>query len=112
MSRLKKNLWTLAGLAFLVSISRPGGALRADLDKEAKERKDEKGVKPELGGDEHERYHKQLAEEGEKTLEEINKLLEEIQKGLGGKQTGEATQARQKEVVERLDKLIKELSKG
>jgi len=108
MRHARVSLFALAGFALFFS----SAALRADLDKEAKEKKEAKQVKPVMEGDEHDRYHQKLAEEGEKTLEEINKLLEQIQKDLGGKQTGEATQAKQKEVTERLDKLIQELGKG
>ena len=108
MRFVRTSLSFLAGFAILASPA----ILRAEIDKEAREKKANKEARPEMDGDEHEKFHGQLVEEGEKTLEEINKLLEQIQNDLGGKQTGEATQAKQKQVVERLDKLIKELGKG
>ncbi len=108
MRFVRTGLSVLAGFAILASPA----VLHAEIDKEAKEKKENKEARPEMDGDEHEKFHEQLVEEGEKTLEEINKLLEQIRNDLGGKQTGAATQAKQKQVVERLDKLIKELGKG
>lgn len=86
--------------------------VRADLDKEEKDAKEAKEARPALGEDEHEELHHKIAEEGRKNLEEIDRLLKEIQGSLGSKDTSPATQGRQKEVVERLNKLIAELEKG
>ena len=108
MSLMRTGFFGAATTAFLFSPS----ALRADLDKESKDKKDEKEARPVMDGDEHEEYHRQLIETGEKNLAEIQKLLDEIQKNLSDKQTGASTQERQKEVSERLEKLIKELEKG
>ncbi|MBI4602432.1 MAG: hypothetical protein HY721_10785 [Planctomycetes bacterium] len=108
MSLATKSLWGFAAFALAFAPA----ALRADLDKEAKEKKEKEAMRPAMGDDEHEEHHQKLIEEGKKNLEEINRLLEEIQKSLGDKQTGAPTQARQKQVVERIEKLIKELEKG
>lgn len=107
MTFRKSLLWSAATCGLLFP-----AALVADLDKQKKDEEDAKKAQAEMGDDEHEAYHDRLAQEGEKNLEEINRLLDEIQKNLGSKDTGAATQARQKQVVERLEKLIKELEKG
>lgn len=83
-----------------------------DLQGEKQKADGKEEPKPELiGGDENEdeATHARLAREGEATLQEINKLLEEIQKNLANKDTSSGTQEKQKQSVERLEKLIKEL---
>jgi hypothetical protein len=90
-------------------------ALPAEIDPHKGEGEDAKKARPELDrgeGEGHEEYHRRLAMEGEETLKEINRLLDEIQKNLAGKKTDAATQAKQKAAVERMDELIKALSKG
>jgi uncharacterized FlaG/YvyC family protein len=83
------------------------GGGREGQDEKAKE----KDLEPVLDKGDHEEYHQRLAKEAEENLKEINRLLEEIQKNLGDKQTGAATQDRQKRVVERLQELVRELEK-
>ncbi|HVR74275.1 MAG TPA: hypothetical protein VMT52_08085 [Planctomycetota bacterium] len=106
--------------ALLLFVSSPRGVFCADLDgarpgggdrKEGDEAGEEE-FEPILEGDAHEKFHHNLAEEGKKNLEEIQRLLDEVQKGLAQKETGSGTQAKQKQVVERLEKLIKELDKS
>jgi hypothetical protein len=90
-------------------------ALPADIDPRKEQGGEEKKARPVLDrgeGGEHDEYHRRLAMEGEETLKEINKLLDEIQKNLAGKKTDAATQAKQKAAVERMEELIKSLSKG
>jgi len=76
-----------------------------------KEGEKEKRLEPALdgpGGDLAERVRK-IAEEGAANLAEIQKLLDEIQKSLADKNTGADTQGKQKEVLERMTKLLEEL---
>lgn len=108
MSLSRISIWCLSGFSLLAAPT----LLRAELDKDEKEKKAADAAKAGLGDDKHGELHDSLIEEGEKTLEEINKLLEQIQNDLGSQQTGEATQGKQKQVVERLEKLIKDLDKG
>ena len=84
----------------------------SDLDKEAEKEKAEKQAKPAMDGQTHEDFHRRLAMEGQENLKEINRLLDEIQKNLGQKETGAATQEKQRRTVERMESLIKELGKG
>ena len=107
-SMLRPSLLALAVLA--LAFWSP--ALRADLDKADKDAKESKEAKPALGEDEHDAEHHKIIEEGKKNLEEIDRLLKEIQENLGSKDTSPKTQARQQEVVDRLNKLIAELEKG
>lgn len=94
--------------------------LRADLDRDkqdSEKKAAEEEAKPELDkgpreGENHKEYHERLIKEGEENLKEIQRLLKEIQNNLAGKQTGAATQAKQREVVEQLKKLIEKLDKG
>ena len=81
---------------------------RKDADGEAKK------PKPELDrgeGEGHEDYHRRVVKEGEENLKEIQRLLDEIEKSLAQKKTDPATQAKQKQVVERMQKLIEEIGK-
>lgn len=92
----------------------PYGIARAEFDKEAERAKKEKQIKPVLEGQDeqgHEDYHRRLAKEGEENLKEINRLLDEIQKNMAQKNTGAATQEKQRQAVERMESLIKELGK-
>jgi hypothetical protein len=111
--RLSKGLLAAVGLLCLPAL------LLADADREGRREKEkleaekaEKDARPQLGGHdaEHEDYHRKLAIEGEKNLQEIRRLLDEIQKNLSGKQTGAPTQERQASVVKRMDELIDKLN--
>src|SRR4029450_1508061 len=62
-------------------------------------------------GEGHEDYHRRVVKEGEENLKEIQRLLDEIEKNLAQKKTDPATQAKQKQVVERMNKLIEEIGK-
>ncbi len=104
----RQNFWSIAGISFLASSQ----LLRADLDKETREKKDLEAAESAMDKGDHEDFHDRLIEEGEKTLEEINKLLEQVQKDLGNQQTGGATQAKQKQVTERMEHLIKKLGQS
>ena len=81
---------------------------RKDSDGEAKKPRAEldKGE-----GEGHEDYHRRVVKEGEENLKEIQRLLDEIEKNLAQKKTDPATQAKQKQVVERMNKLIEEIGK-
>src|SRR5688572_8280853 len=73
-----------------------------------------KKPRPELDrgdGEGHEDYHRRVVKEGEENLKEIQRLLDEIEKNLAQKKTDPATQAKQKQVVERMNKLIEEIGK-
>ena len=112
MSLVQKSILSVTFLIGVFSWS----FLAADFDGEKENEKARKAMKPELkgGGDDedHMDYHRRVVKEGEENLKEINRLLEEVQTNLAQKQTGSGTQERQKQVIERLDKLIKELGKS
>lgn len=61
---------------------------------------------------EHMKLHRQLEAEGEKNLKEIARLMEKIRNDLSQKQTGDATQGSQKEVVKKIEDLIDKINKG
>jgi len=65
-----------------------------------------------IGIGEHEAIHRQLEEEGERNLREIARLMEKIQNNLSQKETGDATQTDQQEVVRKIQELIDKLGKG
>jgi len=108
----------LVSLSLLAAL--PLLPLGAEVDREAEaeaQAEKEKEARPELdheggGGDSHREFHEKLAREGEENLKEIQKLLEEINGQLAQKNTGDATQAKQRQAVERMKHLIDELSKG
>jgi hypothetical protein len=108
MRRLTRGMVLGGGIIFAAT-------LPAEIDPRKDEGGDAKKARPVLDkgeGEGHEEYHRRLATEGEETLKEINRLLDEIQKNLAGKQTDSGTQAKQKAAVERMEELIKSLSKG
>jgi hypothetical protein len=105
MSFARNCVWIFFVAGFFLSPS----VLLAELDKDAVEKKEATEILPELGNSED--YQRRLIEEGEKNLGEINKLLDQIQEGMAGRKTGTLVQGKQKEVVERLDKLIENLGK-
>jgi len=97
------------------------GFLWAEVDRSRlKEKQEKPGVelgKPgeaegEKARKEHEKLHQDLAREGKANLQEIARLMKMIQNNLAQKQTGQATQTEQKEVVIKIQKLIEKLEKG
>ena len=108
----------LLGVFFLLSAF----PLRADVDRTKKDNEEakeaEKQARPELDGkvdhsdvdDEHEAFHKDLFEEGQKNLQEIQRLLDEVQNNLSKSNTGPDTRSKQRQAVERMNGLIKKLS--
>ena len=108
--RLLRGLLVASGLV-LVAICPAKLGAEVDKDREVEKKEIEKKARPELDDRGHEEFHRRQIEEGEGNLKEIQRLLDEIQNGLSAKETGEGTQTRQKEVVKRLDELIKGFSK-
>ncbi len=86
--------------------------LRGDLDKEDIRKKQEGEAKPSLNDANGEDFYRNLARKGEKNLREINELLENIQKDLSRKNTGGETQTKQRQAVEKLERLIEEIAKA
>jgi len=86
------------------------------VDGEAAEKKRDAEARPSLGGegivDPHAEEHERLLKDGEENLKEIQRLLDEIKGNLAQKNTGKATQAKQREAVERMNKLVTDLAKG
>jgi hypothetical protein len=111
---MKTSLFSVLALLGLLL-----GALQAEIDPRRKEaqgdpgdKKEADGGKKRMGADDHEAIHRKLAEEGEANLKEIAKLMEKIRNDLSQKQTGDRTQADQKEVVKKIDELIEKAGKG
>ena len=107
-----------AGLLLLLFL--PADALRGDIkpsnvkergsrEGDATKEDGEKELKPTLDREGGEDYLRQVVKEGEENLKEINKLLDEVQKNLASKETGSPTQEKQKNVVERMNKLLENL---
>ena len=102
----------LAALAFFLSLGwGPGWADIRPKELEGGDGKEKKAeeLEPALEGGKEAELHERLVREGENNLKEIQKLLDQVQKDLADKETGSSTQEKQKQVLERLEKLIKDL---
>jgi hypothetical protein len=94
--------------------------LLAEIDK-SKQAEKEGQPEPEMGGpggkgkeftsSDHEKYHRKLAEESQANLKKISELMDKVRGRLAQKQTGDATQGDQREVVKELQDLIDKVGK-
>jgi guanylate kinase len=104
---------TISTLLAALALTASGAFARADIDKDEEAKKKLKEAeKAAPAGETHEELHRRLADEGKKNLDEIARLMEKIRGDLSKKQTGEATQNEQKEVLKRIQELIDQLGKG
>jgi hypothetical protein len=96
-----------------VEPARPGG----DVDRDrpgGKKDEDAPAPKPEVGkpgedgnkADDPEAIHQKLEAEARENLKEINRLMDKVRNDLAQKQTGEPTQAQQRDVVRKIQELI------
>lgn len=110
--RLLSILCQTAPLLCLLALVIPP-ATRADVDREARERREREKAADEargsLGGDGPVDPGQKLAEEGQANLKTISELMKKIQGNLNEKKTGQETQALQKDVTKKIDDLIEKI---
>jgi hypothetical protein len=112
----------LLAFGLLLADIRPGDLEKVDTTEKAApegekggkdgQAKEQPGPGKRLSLDEHEKLHQKLAAEGDANLKEIARLMEKVQGNLAKKQTGDATQNDQQEIVKRIQELIDKLGKG
>ena len=118
-----KRFYSYLAIPFMLFLITATTLVHAEIDKDSikpaknnteearEDSKDSQDSQP-VDAESHEDLHQRLEKESRENLKEISRLMEQVQNSLAKKNTGAATQKQEKDVIQKIDGLIKKISKG